>query len=289
MEQTALVDGLYADLLGSAPDAQGQAFWVGILNSGVSHARVTRAFLGAAATLGTGTGGSGSGSGSTSTGTGTGTGTGTTSGTVTLTPAVTQGPYFQDFTDATLNRSDITTGTTRTSVTNGVPLTITFHVYQVSGTTVTPLSGARVDVWHADASGVYSDEAVQGTSGQSFLRGYQSTDSTGTVTFHTIIPGWYSGRAPHIHFMVRTTSSSGTLTNRVTSQLFFDQTLIDSIYTSASAYSSRGLPDTTNAADMVYNTTTSSGGIAGPQLLLSLTPTSSGGYTATFNVYVAAS
>jgi protocatechuate 3,4-dioxygenase beta subunit len=207
--------------------------------------------------------------------------TGTTS--TTLTPAVTEGPYFQDFSDASLNRSDVTAGQT------GTPLAVTFHVYQVSGTTVTALSGARVDIWNANALGVYSDESVEGTAGQTFLRGYQATDSTGTVTFQTIIPGWYSGRTPHIHFMVRTTSSSGALTNRVTSQLFFDQTFINTLFTTTSPYSSRGLPDTTNATDMVYNTTTTSGGIAGPSLLVSLTQTSSGGYAASFNVYVAAS
>src|SRR5205807_1655868 len=114
-------------------------------------------------------------------------------------------------------RSDVTEGQ------QGVPLTLTFHVYQVSGTTVTPVSGARVDIWNANALGVYSDEASEGTTGQTFLRGYQLTDATGTVTFRTILPGWYPGRTPHVHFMVRSLSSSGALTNLVTSQLFFDQ------------------------------------------------------------------
>jgi protocatechuate 3,4-dioxygenase beta subunit len=207
--------------------------------------------------------------------------TGTTAGTgqVTLTPAVTQGPYFQDFSDTALNRSNVTEGQ------QGVSLTLTFHVYQVSGTTVTPLSGARVDIWSANAFGVYSDETVQGTAGQTFLRGYQFTDATGTVTFQTIIPGWYPGRTPHIHFMVRTASSSGTLTNRVTSQLFFDQSFINSLFTTTAPYSTRGLPDTTNASDMVYNTTTSTGAAAGPFLTLGLTQTASG-YAATYNVYV---
>jgi protocatechuate 3,4-dioxygenase beta subunit len=199
----------------------------------------------------------------------------------TLTPAVTQGPYFQDFSDSSLNRSDVTEGQA------GTTLTLTFHVYQVSGTTVTPLAGARVDIWSANALGVYSDEAVEGTAGQTYLRGYQYTDSTGTVTFTTIIPGWYAGRTPHIHFMVRSTSSSGTLTNRMTSQLFFDQSFINTLYTTTAPYNTRGLADTTNAADMVYNTTTASGTAAGPSLLLGLTQTSSG-YAGTYNVYVAA-
>jgi protocatechuate 3,4-dioxygenase beta subunit len=209
--------------------------------------------------------------------------------TTTLTPAVTEGPYFNEYSDASLNRSDLKTGTTRTSVINAVPLALTFNVFQVSGTTVTPLSGARLDLWHTDAIGKYSDEASEGTSGQTFLRGYQFTDANGSLTFNTIIPGWYSGRTPHIHFMVRSVAASGALTNRVTSQLFFDPTVINTIYTTNAAYSARGTPDTTNAADMVYNTRTTSGGIAGPSLLLSLAPNGTGGYTATFNVYVAAS
>jgi protocatechuate 3,4-dioxygenase beta subunit len=66
------------------------------------------------------------------------------------------------------------------------------------------LAGAQVDVWHADAAGVYSDEAVKNTTGQTYLRGYQITDSNGVVTFKTVIPGWYSGRTIHIHVMIRT-------------------------------------------------------------------------------------
>ena len=216
-----------------------------------------------------------------------GTGTGTTTDTVTLTPKGEEGPFFQDFTDATLDRSDITTGTTLTSVASAVPLTLTFNVYSVSGTTVTPLTGARVDVWNADAGGVYSDEDSEGTTGLTYLRGYQSTDSSGAVTFKTIVPGWYSGRTPHVHVMIRTGTT--TLTNVLTTQLFFDQTLIDTVDTTASAYSSRGVPDTSNATDRVYNTTTTSGVTAGSLLQLTLTGSVTAGYTGTYNIYVAAS
>jgi protocatechuate 3,4-dioxygenase beta subunit len=67
----------------------------------------------------------------------------------------------------------------------------------------TPLAGAQVDAWHADAAGVYSDESVENTVGQSFLRGYQLRDSNGLAAFKTIFPGWYSGRTVHIHVMIR--------------------------------------------------------------------------------------
>jgi protocatechuate 3,4-dioxygenase beta subunit len=60
-----------------------------------------------------------------------------------------------------------------------------------------------VDVWHTDAAGIYSDESIENTTGQTFLRGYQITDSNGAVTFKTIVPGWYSGRTIHIQVMIR--------------------------------------------------------------------------------------
>jgi protocatechuate 3,4-dioxygenase beta subunit len=104
-----------------------------------------------------------------------------------------------------------------------------------------------VDVWHADAAGIYSDESVENMTGQTFLRGYQITDLNGAGTFKTIVPGWYSGRTIHIHVMIRTLSSTGTALTEFSTQLFFDQTLIDALTTSVSPYSSRGLPDTTNA------------------------------------------
>jgi protocatechuate 3,4-dioxygenase beta subunit len=73
------------------------------------------------------------------------------------------------------------------------------------------LADARVDVWHADAVGLYSGYAKQsgvgGISteaavGQQYLRGTQVTDASGHVRFHTIFPSWYGGRTPHVHFKV---------------------------------------------------------------------------------------
>jgi len=76
---------------------------------------------------------------------------------------------------------------------------------------------------------------------------------------------------------------------RITSQLFFDPTSIAYLYTNNAPYNTRPTPDTSNTSDMVYNTATSDGSIAGPRLVLSLNKASSGnGYTATFNVYVPA-
>jgi protocatechuate 3,4-dioxygenase beta subunit len=120
-----------------------------------------------------------------------------------VTPALTEGPYFVD---EMLNRSDIRSDPGSGEVRDGAELTLTLNVYHVTNS-CGPLEGATVDLWHCDAQGVYSDvtdnaEDFQ-TVGQKFLRGYQTTDSSGQVKFTTIYPGWYQGRATHVHFKVR--------------------------------------------------------------------------------------
>src|SRR5262245_34794248 len=173
-----------------------------------------------------------------------------------LSPALTEGPYFVD---EKLNRADIRVEPTTGSVRAGIPLTLTFNVYSV-GAACAPLAGAYVDVWHADASGAYSD--VGGTSGQKWLRGYQITDGNGSVKFTTIYPGWYMGRAVHIHFKIRT-NPGGPSGLEFTSQMFFDESLTDVVH-AQSPYNVKGRRDTTSSADGIYQ-----GG--GSQLLFPLT------------------
>jgi hypothetical protein len=141
------------------------------------------------------------------------------------------------------------------------------------------LTGAYVDVWHADAAGSYSDESALRTSGQKYLRGYQITDGNGTVRFTTIYPGWYMGRAVHIHFKIRTYSGNQLL-GTFTSQFFFDDSITDAAYTQA-PYSSRPNRDTRNSADGIYN----QAGANISRLLMGPTLTS-GGYSGTLNVGV---
>jgi len=191
-----------------------------------------------------------------------------------VTPALTEGPYFVD---ERLNRSDIRSDPSSGAVKPGVPLGLIVNLSQISSAgTCTPLVGALVDVWHCDALGVYSDIAAQNTVGQKFLRGYQLTDASGAAQFITIYPGWYTGRAVHIHFKVRTNpgSASGL---EFTSQMFFDESLTDLVY-AQSPYNTRGSRNTTNAADAIYSS-------GGSQLLIPFTASGSG-YAGTFNVGV---
>jgi protocatechuate 3,4-dioxygenase beta subunit len=188
-----------------------------------------------------------------------------------VTPEETEGPYFVD---ELLYRSDIRTDPADGTVKDGVPLQLTFAVMSVSGGACTPLAGATVDIWHCDALGVYSDVQAQQSVGKKFLRGTQVTDASGIATFTTIYPGWYQGRAVHIHFKVRTDPLAKT-GKVLTSQLFFDDALTDTVYTQA-PYASRGQRDTPNSRDNIYAS-------GGDQLLLTLTQDGDG-YTTVFNV-----
>ena len=160
-------------------------------------------------------------------------------------PELTEGPYYVD---VDLERSDIRTNTADGVASEGAPLTIEWLVSQADGSACMPMEGAIVDVWHCDALGVYSD--VQGNTGN-FLRGFQRTDANGTATFQTIYPGWYQGRAVHIHFKIRTDPDEGA-GFEFTSQLFFDDDLSRTVF-STGVYAQKGAQDVPNAQDGIYN------------------------------------
>ena len=189
-------------------------------------------------------------------------------------PEMTIGPYFVD---EQLNRSDIRTEPSDNSVKEGVPLTLAIGVFDVANNSCTPLTDAQVDIWHCDALGVYSGVSDQGfdTTGQQFLRGYQLTDGTGKVQFLTIYPGWYSGRAVHIHFTIRTKAADGS-DYQFTSQFFFDDALTDQVH-AQEPYASKGQRDTRNSSDNIFT-----GG--GDQLLLAVQGDNTNGYNATINI-----
>jgi protocatechuate 3,4-dioxygenase beta subunit len=164
-------------------------------------------------------------------------------------PAQIEGPYFVE---ERLERADIRSDPKSGAAKVGVPLRLMFVVSRVGASACAPLAGAQVDLWHCDAAGAYSgvrDRSFD-TRGQQFLRGYQRTDANGAVTFETIYPGWYPGRAVHIHFKVRSPASGGRV-HEFTSQIYFDDALSDAIYTAA-PYASRGKRDTRNGDDSIY-------------------------------------
>jgi protocatechuate 3,4-dioxygenase beta subunit len=149
-----------------------------------------------------------------------------------LMPELTEGPYYLDL---DLVRRDITEGRP------GVPFELAVAV--VDADSCEPVEGAAVDVWHCDAEGAYS--GVEGDA-RTFLRGVQMTAADGVASFRTIFPGWYTGRAVHVHLKVALATDDVH-----TGQLFFDEATIAAAYES-SPYAARGAPDTSNEADGIY-------------------------------------
>ena len=194
-----------------------------------------------------------------------------------LTPAKTIGPYFVE---EKLNRSDLRTDPATGAVTAGVPLALDLTLVDEDASCA-PFAGAQVDLWHADPSGKYSDESVEGTSGKKYLRGYQVSDANGRVAFTTVYPGWYSGRAVHIHVRIRTFDASGAATYDFLTQMFFDDALSDTVDAKA-PYNTRGARDTRNADDDIY-------GSDGASLLLNIKADGNGGYAGTFTFGLSAS
>jgi protocatechuate 3,4-dioxygenase beta subunit len=188
-------------------------------------------------------------------------------------PEMTEGPYFVP---KALERSDIRVNTTTAAKRDGVALGMGFVVTQIAGGRCTPLADAIVDVWQCDAVGVYSgvvDPRVGSDLTDNALRGIQRTGATGAARFTTIYPGWYRGRAVHLHFKIRTQASGQAY--EYTSQLFFPETLTDRIH-ALPPYASHGRRDTLNDRDGIYRR-------GGTQLLLD-PQQSGGGYDAVMHI-----
>jgi protocatechuate 3,4-dioxygenase beta subunit len=200
-------------------------------------------------------------------------------GTCQVTPEGEIGPYFADDSTAGFNRSSILSNLDGSATQVGVPLTLKVTVVDAKKGCA-PYAGAQIDIWHCNASGVYSDISSEGTSSDQWLRGTQLTDVAGRVTFETIIPGWYSGRTTHIHLRVRSSYSdaSSTSDGTNTTQCFFDQTFIDALYTKVAPYSAQGINSTTNAGDRVYSQQEDGASV------LELTGDDSTGYTASVTI-----
>lgn len=139
-------------------------------------------------------------------------GSGSSSSTCTASPTETEGP-FPTKTPSGLQRTDIRDDRT------GVPLSIEITIRNLNSNCAA-LAGAIVDIWHCDKDGYYSEYGGTGMqsvnyTGVHFLRGRQVTDSNGVVKFTSIFPGWYSGRATHIHVHVYNASGTSLLVTQI--------------------------------------------------------------------------
>jgi protocatechuate 3,4-dioxygenase beta subunit len=178
-----------------------------------------------------------------------------------LTPEQTEGPYY------------IAGEKLRRNITDGRPgAPMLLRTFVVDATTCRPIKNAAVDIWHADAGGVYSGFGA-GASSRTFMRGIQRTNAHGLAQFRTVYPGWYQGRTVHIHVKVHV---GGNVVH--TGQLFFQDSLTDVVYR-RTPYSSRPNRTTRNADDMIYRD-------GGSRSLLKVKRNSTGVYVATITMGV---
>jgi Dioxygenase len=215
------------------------------------------------------------------TGTGTGSGSGSGSGTCAVAPTETEGP-FPTHTPSSYLRSDIRDDRT------GVAITIKVTIKNTNNSCAA-LAGAIVDIWHCDKDGNYSEYGGSGMQSTNytavhFLRGRQTTDANGLVTFTSIFPGWYSGRATHIH--VHVYNAAGT--SLLVTQIAFPEGSSSAVATvngsAGTAYGyTKGMTGYTyNASDNVFSDDTSGVEIA------VVTGSLSAGYTLTQTINAAA-
>ncbi|MDE0348737.1 MAG: protocatechuate 3,4-dioxygenase [Gammaproteobacteria bacterium] len=146
----------------------------------------------------------------------------------------------------------------------GLPLTLRMQL--VKADSCRPVQGAMVEVWHCDAAGGYSgyradlarkpvdtmlylgglDAHLEPTHPGTFLRGAQATAPDGTVEFHTIFPGWYEPRVPHVHAKVFVEGAS-----HLTTQLYFPDDLAREVHATHREYVPHGTPPYTLRNDLI--------------------------------------
>ncbi|KAB1660034.1 intradiol ring-cleavage dioxygenase [Pseudoclavibacter chungangensis] len=203
-------------------------------------------------------------------------------------PDETAGPYPGDgsngpdvLEESGIIRSDIRQSLDGGTTAEGVPLTFSFTITDMANGDV-PFEGVAVYAWHCDAQGRYSMYS-EGIENETYLRGVQVADATGTVSFTSIFPACYSGRWPHIHFEVYPDAASITDTANViaTSQMALPQAACDAVYADA-AYSG----SVQNLAGVTLETDNVFGEDGGALQLATVSGDTSSGYLASLTVRV---
>ena len=192
-------------------------------------------------------------------------------GTCRVTPEEMEGPYWFDVDSV---RRDIREDR------EGTPLRLGLRVQDAA---CAPISDAVVEIWHCDALGSYSGfesasasanapQNLRGAAGagtqagpggtggggaggggaartddETYLRGAQVTDANGVVEFLTVYPGWYTGRAVHVHLKVHLGG-----TTALTSQLYFPEDVNDRAHAVA-PYATHAGSRTTNDVDLIFH------------------------------------
>ncbi|WP_243788768.1 intradiol ring-cleavage dioxygenase [Saccharopolyspora gloriosae] len=177
-----------------------------------------------------------------------------------LAPEQMEGPYYLDY---GIRREDITE--------DREGLDLLLKIVVVDADSCLPLPDVAVDIWHCDALGVYSSYTGYGngilppvdenghaapTDETTWLRGVQLTDAAGVASFRSIVPGWYTGRAVHIHVKTVTgaeaegaTVEGGHVSH--TGQLYFPERF-NAELGSLAPYRENRIERVTNDEDVLY-------------------------------------
>src|SRR3989475_12141196 len=144
---------------------------------------------------------------------------------LTLSPIVTQGPYYPLAGNIPLDKdNDLVQLNDNLTIAVG---TVTYLSGRVLDSSGNPIRGALVELWHADREGdyLYSATAARNPACDPNFAGFGQflTGSTGEYRFRTVKAGLYAGPTRHYHWGV-------TLPGRATrspSQTFWDATAYD--------------------------------------------------------------
>lgn len=176
--------------------------------------------------------------------------TSTPNGDCTVSPSETAGP-FPTITPSSWIRDSIVDGRT------GVPFTITINIMNKNAN-CTALQNAIVDIWHCDKDGNYSEyggSGMQSTNYTSvhFLRGRQVTNTEGQVNFTSVFPGWYTGRATHIHVHIYNAAGTSLLITQISFPEGTNSAVATVNASTASGYTKGMSGYTYNASDNVFS------------------------------------
>jgi protocatechuate 3,4-dioxygenase beta subunit len=219
-------------------------------------------------------------------------GSGTTGGACVQSATETNGPFPADGSntagDGTSTRLDkVYTGSPiiRRDIAEsiaGVPLTLNISLQNVRNSCAT-IPNYYIYIWHCTPTGQYSAYTASNNGGshsssESYFRGIQQTDSNGEVTFTTIYPGWYTGRAIHIHAEVYAGLDDASPI-KIT-QFAFPMS-INKVVAAQTTYGYKGTSGMMdNTADGIFSDGTST------EMLTVSANSSTGGYTASIAVRV---
>lgn len=210
-------------------------------------------------------------------------GSGSGSGSCTTSPTETEGPFPTRIGDPAFQASSAYVRTDIKDGEPGVPLTVQIIIRNTNNNCAI-VPGAFVEVWHCNRYGYYSEFGPSNSGGMQsadmtavdFLRGKQVTDSTGTATFLSVYPGWYNGRAPHIH--VHIYNPAGV--SKLITQIAFTESVSNTVYTTSGLYTG-SVQNVANTSDNVFSNSLAA------NMCDSLTGSVAAGYTLVKTIYVA--